>query len=225
MSRRVHRSVLAAAEKTLLVRMAAAMPRWVSPDQLTALGVAGAVIAFAGYVLSHRDPDFLWLSNLGLLLHWFGDSLDGTLARVRGTERVKYGFLIDQSTDVASDILIMAGLGLSPYARLDTALLALIGYHALTIQSLIWNAVSGEHRISGSVFGPTELRIALIAINIALWSGGAPKGFLGYAGLSWCDALMLAAFAVMMLIFLASVFADARTLSGKREDANRDQRP
>jgi archaetidylinositol phosphate synthase len=222
---RVHRSLLAAAEKILLVRMAAALPRWVSPDQLTALGVVGALVVFAGYVLSHRNPDFLWLANLGLVLHWFGDSLDGTLARVRGTERVKYGFLLDQSTDVASDILIMAGLGLSPYARLDSALLALIGYHALTIHSLVWNAVAGEHRISGAVFGPTELRIALVAINIALWSGGAPKGFLGYAGLSWCDVLMLAVFAIMMIVFLFSVFADASALRGTRKDVNRDQRP
>jgi phosphatidylglycerophosphate synthase len=221
---RVHRSILAAAEKRLLVRMAAALPRWVSPDLLTALGVAGAGITFAGYVLSHRGPDYLWLANLGLLLHWFGDSLDGTLARVRGAERVKYGFLLDQSTDVASDILILAGLGLSPYARLDTALLALVGYHALAIHSLVWNAVAGEHRISGAVFGPTELRIALFAMNVALWSGGAPAGFLGYAALGWCDAVLLAAFAVMMLVFLASVFADARALRGRREDAQRDQR-
>jgi len=150
MSRRIHRSLLAAAEKTLLVRIAGALPRWVSPDQLTALGLAGAVIVFAGYLLAARDPDFLWLANLGLFLHWFGDSLDGTLARVRGTERVKYGFLLDQSVDVAGDILILAGLGLSPYARLDAALLALTGYHALTIHSLIWNSVAGEHRISGA---------------------------------------------------------------------------
>ena len=221
---RVHRSLLAAAEKTLLVRMAGALPRWVTPDQLTALGVAGAAIVFAGYVLAHRNPDFLWLASLGLVLHWFGDSLDGTLARVRGTERVQYGFLVDQSTDVASDILILAGLGLSPYARLDTALLALAGYHALTIHSLVWHAVAGEHRISGAVFGPTELRIGLIAMNAALWSVGAPKGFLGYAAISWCDALMLAVFAAMMIDFLATVIADARTLRGKADSANRDQR-
>jgi phosphatidylglycerophosphate synthase len=214
---RVHRSLLAAAEKTLLVRMAAALPRWVSPDRLTALGVIGAVMVFAGYVLSHRNPDFLWLASFGLFVHWFGDSLDGTLARVRGTERVNYGFLVDQSTDVASDILIVVGLGFSPYARLDTALLALIGYHALAIQSLIWRAVAGEHRISGAVFGPTELRIALVAMNVALWSGGASKGFLGYEAFSWCDAVLLAAFAAMVLIFFVTLFTDARALRGQRD--------
>ena len=174
MSQRIHRSLLAAAEKTLLVRLATALPRWVSPDQLTALGFVGAVAVFAGYLLAAHNPAWLWLANLGLFLHWFGDSLDGTLARVRGIERVKYGFLVDQSVDVAADILILAGLGLSPYARLDTALLALAGYHALTIHSLVWHAVAGQHRISGAVFGPTELRIALLAMNLALWLNGAP---------------------------------------------------
>jgi archaetidylinositol phosphate synthase len=216
MPRRVHRSLLAAAEKTLLVRLASGMPRWVTPDQLTALGVLGAALTFAGYLLSGRDPAFLWIANLGLLVHWFGDSLDGTLARVRGAERPEYGFLLDQSVDVASDILILAGLGLSPYARLDTALLALAGYHALAIHSLAWSSVAGEHRISGAIFGPTELRIVLFAMNVALWSGGAPKGFLGNPALSWCDALMLLAFAVMMLVFLAGVFTDAHALRAGR---------
>lgn len=225
MPRRVHRSLFAAAEKRLLVYLATALPRWVTPDLLTASGVLGAATVFAGYLLSGHDPAFLWLANLGLVVHWFGDSLDGTLARVRNIERPKYGFLIDQSSDVVGDILIMAGLGLSPYARLDTALLALIGYHALTIHSLVWNAVAGEHRISGDVFGPTELRMALLAMNIVLWLIGAPAGFLGFAALSWCDAVLLAVFAAMMLSFLVALFTDARALRSEREDAERDQRP
>lgn len=212
MARRVHRSLLAAAEKTLLVRLASAMPRWITPDGLTATGTLGAALVFAGYLLSGRDAAFLWLANLGLLVHWFGDSLDGTLARVRGIERPKYGFLVDQSIDVAGDILILVGLGLSPYARLDSALLALAGYHALTIHSLVWNSVAGEHRISGAVLGPTELRIGLMLMNVALWQWGAPTGFLGFEGWTWCDALMLAVFAGMMLSFFAAVFGDARAL-------------
>jgi archaetidylinositol phosphate synthase len=223
MTRRVHRSLLAAAERKLLERLAAAMPRQVTPDRLTALGVAGAATVFAGYLLSGRDPGFLWLANFGLLVHWFGDSLDGTLARVRNIERPRYGFLLDQSVDVAGDILIMAGLGLSPYARLDTALLALIGYHALTIHSLVWSVVSGEHRISGNGIGPTELRIGLFAMNAVLWLAGAPAGFLGFAALTWCDAVMLAVFASMMLSYATAVFADARALRGEGEGP--DQRP
>jgi phosphatidylglycerophosphate synthase len=219
--RRVHRSLTAAAEKKLLVRMASAMPAWVSPDRLTALGASGAAVVFAGYLLSSRDPAFLWLANLGLLIHWFGDSLDGTLARVRGMERPKLGFLMDQSVDVAGDILILAGLGLSPFARLDVALLALAGYHALTIHSLVWQAVAGEHRISGALFGPTELRLALFAINAALWWAGAYRGALGFAELTWCDLILLIAFAGMMLDFLVTLARDIREL----RRADRSQRP
>jgi phosphatidylglycerophosphate synthase len=222
MVRRVHRSLLAEAEKRLLIRIAQRLPGWISPDRLTALGVFGAALVFAGYLLSRGSAGFLWLANLGLLVHWAGDSLDGTLARVRRAEQPKYGFFLDQATDVVGDILIMTGLGLSSYARLDTCLLALLGYHALTIHSLLWHAVSGEHRISGAVFGPTELRIGLVAINIALWLFGAQPGFAGFAGLTWCDAAMLAVFAIMMLVFATSVAGNARAL---RNRGDRDQPP
>jgi len=218
MVQRVHASLLAAVEKRLLVQLAAATPRAISPDHLTALGVLGAAVCFAGYVTSDENPNFLWLASFGLLLHWLGDSLDGTLARVRGAERPKLGFLLDQCTDVVGDILIMAGLGLSPYARLDTALLALVGYHALAIHALVRHAVTGEHRISDNLVGPTELRLALVAINVALWSAGATQGFLGFASLTWCDGILLAAFAAFMLAFVAAVAADLRALRGERED-------
>ena len=224
MVQRVHRSPLTPAEKVLLEWLARAMPRWTTPDQLTALGVLGAAITFAGYLFSAREPAFLWLANLGLLVHWFGDSLDGTLARVRGIERPKYGFVLDQSVDVAGDLLIMAGLGLSPYARLDTALLALIGYHALAIQSLAWCAVKGEHRISSALAGPTELRLGLVALNIALWAIGADRGFVGFAGFSWCDALLLAAFAIMAVQYAAGVARDTRALRGEQTGTGPDQR-
>jgi phosphatidylglycerophosphate synthase len=222
MVKRIHRSLLAKAEKKLLVRIAGMMPCWVTPDRLTAVGVLGALIVFTGYVLSAYNADFLWLATLGFLVHWFGDSLDGTLARVRAIERPRYGFLIDQSSDVVSDILIMVGLGLSPYVRLDIALLGLIGYFALTIHSLVWNSVAGVHRISGTLIGPTELRLALILMNIILWLIGAPKGFLGFETITWCEANILAFFVGMMLTFFFNVYTDSRTLLSEREG---DQRP
>jgi len=218
MVQRVHASLLAAAEKRLLVQLAAATPRAISPDHLTALGLLGAAVTFAAYLLSHGDPDFLWLASLGLVVHWLGDSLDGTLARVRGAERPKLGFLLDQCTDVVGDILILAGLGLSPYARLDTALLALIGYHALGIHALVRNAVLGEHRISANLIGPTELRLVLVAINAVLWAKGAAPGFLGFAALTWCDGVLLAAFAGFMAAFVVLVAADVRALRAERRD-------
>lgn len=216
--RRVNLSVLAAAEKKLLERLAAKLPAWVAPDLLTATGVLGGVLAFAGYLLSHRDPGYLWLANLGLLVNWFGDSLDGTVARYRGSERPKYGFLLDQSIDVVGNFLVMAGAGLSPYMRLDSALLALAGYHALTIYALIRNVVLGEHHITVAGFGATEMRMILFAMNTALFFGGARAGFLGFERLTWCDGLLLAGSLVMAAAFLAGLLADARRLRGDPAD-------
>jgi archaetidylinositol phosphate synthase len=211
-SERVHHSWLAAGEKRLLVAIATRLPAWVTSDRLTALGVLGAIVVFAGYLLSNGGPGWLWLASLGLLIHWFGDSLDGTLARVRGTERPRYGFFLDQSIDVVGNLLIMAGLGLSPYARLDVALLALTAYHALTIYSLLWNAVTGRHFVSIAGLGPTEVRILLFVQNTAIFLFGAAPGFLGFGPLTWCDGLLLAGFAVMALIFGFSLRLDARRL-------------
>ena len=218
-SGRDHRSLLAGVEKKLLERLASKLPAWVSPDMLTAAGFLGGIVVFAGYLLSHVNPGFLWLASLGLAIHWFGDSLDGTLARFRGRERPRFGFLVDQAIDVPGNILIMAGLGLSSYARLDTALLALAGYHALTIYSLVRHAVFLEHQISMAGFGPTEIRVILIAMNAGLYFQGARAGFLGFERFTWCDGILVAGFAAMVLIFVVGFIADARQLRDDRKDA------
>lgn len=210
--RRVHGSLLAAAEKRLLVALAARLPAWVTPDGLTAFGIAGSALVLAGCLLSNEHAAFLWLANLGLVVHWFGDSLDGTLARHRRIERPRYGFFVDQTIDVVGNLLIMLGVGLSPYARMDTALLALAGYHALGIYSLVRSAVMDEHKVSMAGFGPTEVRIILFAMNAGIFFGGARDGFLGLAHFSWCDVLMIAGFVAMALIFATGFIADARRL-------------
>ena len=216
--RRIQSSLLAAPEKKFLVHLASRMPAWIAPDHLTAIGVFGAAIVFAGYLLSHRDPGYLWLANLGLMVHWFGDSLDGTVARVRGQERARYGFFLDQTIDVVGNILIMVGAGLSPYMRLDSALLSLTSYHALTIYSLIRNAVFNEYRISMAGFGPTEVRIILFAMNAGIFFAGAHTGFLGFERLTWCDSLLLACFFLMTMMFIVSFLSEARRLRDEPAD-------
>src|SRR5262245_47516629 len=91
--------VLTRFERWALPRLAAALPRFVVPDHLTGIGVLGSTLIAAGYILSTRNPHWLWLSNAGLVINWFGDSLDGTLARVRKIERPRYGFYLDRLTD------------------------------------------------------------------------------------------------------------------------------
>ncbi|TPW18009.1 MAG: CDP-alcohol phosphatidyltransferase, partial [bacterium] len=102
-------------EQWALPRVAAHLPLWIVPDTLTFLGVVAATFIAAGYMLSNRDPMWLWAVNFALVVHWFGDSLDGTLARVRKIERPKYGFYLDHLTDAYSTLAVGLGLGLSPF--------------------------------------------------------------------------------------------------------------
>ena len=109
---RVNDILLGPFERPALQWLAERMPRWVTPDVLTATGIFGSVMTFAGYWASSSTATFLWLASLGLVVNWFGDSLDGTLARFRHIERPKFGFFIDHTVDAISESLIVFGLGL-----------------------------------------------------------------------------------------------------------------
>ena len=113
--KRINDILLGPLERPALHWLAENMPGWVTPDLLTAVGLMGSLIALAGYGLSSYDPLFLWLASLGFIINWFGDSLDGTLARYRHIERPIYGFYIDHSMDIVTEALFFIGLGISPY--------------------------------------------------------------------------------------------------------------
>lgn len=166
---RINGSLLQPAEAFLLGKLVRILPRWVSPDGLTNLGLFGAIVAAGGYVLSNRDPAFLWLSSLGFIIHWFGDSLDGTLARHRQIERPRYGFFVDSTTDLGSQICIGIGLGLSPYVSVEAALAALSTYLAVFCVTLAKRSVSGIMQISFYGSGGTELRCLFVAANTVLF--------------------------------------------------------
>src|SRR5688572_19038214 len=110
---REHRSLLAAAEKRLVVRIARRLPRAVHSDHLTGLALVARLMAGAGYALARWDPRALWIVVAALALNWFGDSLDGTVARVRGTERPRYGFYVDHVLDIVGVTLLIGGLACS----------------------------------------------------------------------------------------------------------------
>lgn len=164
-SNRIQTSILNAAEKKILVWLAQRQPRWVTSDFLTYVGVIGAVICALGFVLANRDVRFLWLSSFGLVVNWYGDSLDGTLARVRNTQRPVYGFFIDHSLDAITICIMCIGAGLSPMFKLNIALLVLAGYLVLSIYTYVCTILKDEFRLTYGCFGPTEFRLVIIIIN------------------------------------------------------------
>lgn len=188
---RIHNSIVGAVERRALIWLVSRLPARVTPDALTAFGIFGAALTLIGYLLTATSPAFLWLASFGLVCHWFGDSLDGTLARYRRIERPRYGYFLDQTVDVIGNLLICLGMGLSAYVRLDVALLALAGYHALSIFSLVKACVSREFHISIVGFGPTEMRLLIIAMNVNIFVFGAPTWTIGPLTVTWCDLTLV----------------------------------
>jgi len=168
-SKRIQNSVLGDWEKKTLTRLAKGMPAWMTSDMLTFIGVLGAVISAVGYILSNHHPAWLWLASFGFVVNWFGDSLDGTLARVRNTQRPVYGYYLDHTVDVINEGFIFLGAGSSPYLDMRVAVISLVVYFALTINVSINAHLRSEFKLSYAGFGPTEFRILMILINTLLF--------------------------------------------------------
>ncbi len=164
---RIQTSILNPYEKKVLVWLAERMPSWVTSDMLTFVGFLGALTMAAGYALSNLNIHWIWLACLGLFLNWFGDSLDGSLARVRGTQRKTYGFFIDHNVDVINEVLMFIGVGCSPMMNMSFAMLALVAYFMISIYVYIDCHLKGEMRLTYGGLGPTEFRILLFLVNIA----------------------------------------------------------
>jgi phosphatidylglycerophosphate synthase len=162
------RFLLAGPERRLLTALAAHVPRTIRSNHLTVLGTLGAVGAGAAYALSHRGPLWLWVASGMLALNWLGDSLDGTLARVRQTQRPKYGYYLDHVVDAFSTAVIGLGIGLSPYVDLGIALGLVVAYLALSINVYLESTVFGVFRLAYGRIGPTEVRIILVLLTAAV---------------------------------------------------------
>ncbi|BBF71681.1 MULTISPECIES: CDP-alcohol phosphatidyltransferase family protein [Sphingomonadaceae] len=208
---RIQQNVLAVAERRLLNWLCAHMPRWVTPDMLTALGMVGAFAIFAGYAASNWGVDWLWLAIAGYALQWFGDSLDGSLARFRHIERPSYGYFIDHSCDGLATLLILAGMGASPYIRMDVALVALAGYLLLSIHAYLSARVLGEFKLSYLAAGPTELRLLLIGLTIAMMLLGYAPGWFG--AVSGFDLFVGIIGAILVLLFIGQTLTTAKRLA------------
>ena len=165
---RVHGSLLAAVEKRALVWMAERTPAWVNSDHLTVLGFAAQIATGVCYALAARDRRWLFAAIVCLAVNWFGDSLDGTLARVRQQQRPRYGFYVDHIIDSIGATVMMGGLALSGYMHPVIAIGLLIAFLLLSIQSYLATYTLGEFHLSFWHFGPTELRILLAIGNLAV---------------------------------------------------------
>ena len=208
--KRIQENVLARQERRLLNWICPRLPKWVTPDLLTLLALFASVVIFSGYVLSVFDRNWLWASVIGYVLHWFGDSLDGSLARFRSIERPRYGYFVDHSADVLGALLILTGLGLSPFVRLDVALVALAGYYMLAAHAFLTARVVGELKLSHVAAGPTELRLILIALTVAMYTIGhsGPR----FGSLNLFEAFIGAFGLILILLFVVQTVAMARRL-------------
>ena len=162
---RIQTSILNGLEKKILVWIAERMPRWVSSDMLTFIGFVGACVIATGYALSNLSLQWLWLSSFGFLLNWFGDSMDGSLARVRNTQRKTYGFFIDHNVDVINETIMFVGVGMSPLINLSFAMLALVAYFMLSVYVYIDCHLKGEMKLTYGGLGPTEFRLLVVLVN------------------------------------------------------------
>jgi len=168
--RRIQQSWVADGEKWALTRLAARTPEWIGPDHLTALGFVAQIGAGIGYRLAGSNKYALLGVIACLALNWLGDSLDGTLARVRNRQRPRYGFYVDHMTDSFGAVALMGGLAISGYMSPEVAIGLLIGFLMLSLQSYLATHTLGEFRLSFWRFGPTELRILLAMGNgVVLW--------------------------------------------------------
>ncbi len=166
---RIQQSWLAGPEKHALLWLAEHTPDWISSDHLTLLGLVAQLAAGAFYALARLDRLALVAVILCLGLNWLGDSLDGTLARVRQRQRPRYGFYVDHMVDSFGALALMAGLAGSGYMHAWIAIGLLVGFLMLSIQSYLATHALGEFRLSFWRFGPTELRILLAIGNVALF--------------------------------------------------------
>jgi phosphatidylglycerophosphate synthase len=158
---REHGSLLAKVEKMALVWMAQRLPQEITSDHLTLLGFAGMLLAGIAYAVASRYRWGLFVVVFALALNWFGDSLDGTLARVRDRQRPRYGFYVDHVLDMVGTFFLLGGLALSGYMNPLLAMAMLAAYLTAAAEEFLATHVRGVFHLSFLGFGPTELRLIL----------------------------------------------------------------
>jgi len=208
---RIQQNLLARLERRALNWLCSRMPPAVTPDSLTAIGMVGALMVFSGYLCSNIGDGWLWLSIAGYVVHWFGDSMDGSLARFRKIERPRYGYFLDHSCDGLATVLVLVGIGLSRYVALEVALVALVGYLLLSIHAFLSVRVINEMKLSYLNAGPTELRLILVALTLAMIAAGSEP--ILFDVLTGFDLFVGAVGVLLIVLFVIQTIRIARRLN------------
>jgi len=209
-ARRELSGLTADGERRLLLWLAAHTPPAVHSDHLTLLGLGGMAVCGAAYAMSGSGPWLLLLVNVGLVLNWLGDSLDGTLARYRKRQRPRFGFYVDHLVDAFGALFVLVGLGLSGLMSPLVAGGLLVAYYLLAIESYLATHALGTFKISWGPFGGTELRIVLALVNLAVLRWPA----IGIAGetVRLFDILGVSAAAALASLAVVAGFRGTRAL-------------
>ena len=207
---RCQESLLSGWEKKCLARLAAAMPPWINPDHLTLLGFAAMLLAGVSYAFSASWPPLLLLVNVWLAVNWFGDSLDGTLARFRNRQRPRYGFYVDHIVDSFGALFLIGGLALSGRMGAGIAFALLVAFLLLSINSYLAAYTLGTFQLSFWKMSPTELRILLALGNTVAWLHPTAAVFGRQA--RFFDVAGFVGVVCMALVLIVSVAANTRAL-------------
>jgi archaetidylinositol phosphate synthase len=213
--------LLAKPEKRLLRWIAARLPKWILPDDMTALGVVAALGVAVAYQLANESLDWLWVASALLVVQWLGDSLDGTLARVRGIERPTYGYYLDHLVDAIATAAIGIGLGLSPLMLLSIGTLIVVAYLILSINVYLESFAFGRFSIGYGYVGPTEIRLILIGLNTVVALGAGLDFVVADLELTVFDVIGLGIAATMIVLLCGRAGRNLRELARKEPPAPR----
>ena len=190
---RIQTSVLNSLEHKALIWLAARQPKWVTSDMLTIVGTVGAFLIGLGYALTSININFLWLSTFGLLVNWYGDSLDGNLARYRRKQRPVYGYYLDHTMDVINEAMMFFGAGMAPFFDMRLTLAAFVLYLLMTLNVSMNAHLRSEFKLTYLKLGPTEFRLIIAVANTIMLCFGdrifgsiVPNCFLGFVLLMLC---------------------------------------
>jgi archaetidylinositol phosphate synthase len=211
--KRVNDILMGPLERPALAYLVKITPSWVSPDMLTIFGFLAGILIGVSYLLTNLDKNFLWLANLGFVLNWLGDSLDGNLARYRKIERPRYGFFIDHAVDIITEVFIFLGLAFSPYVDFKIAILALIAYLCMTNLVFLITSVEGVFQISYGRLGPTEARIIAMSANTIIFFVGNPQIQLPFAIISLYNLILIGVIILLTIFFTYTTISHGIALS------------